>query len=101
MVPVNADDKLPATFSTEYVMNFADGKTALPLPVIAARLSQIVGIPVRIQQDVFSSPEVTSGSAPLSPQAGGSAVSAVKPSTLNAANMNLQASLGANFNGLG
>ena len=42
MVPVNADDRLPATFSTDYVMKFADGKGPLPLAVIAARLSQIV-----------------------------------------------------------
>jgi len=31
MVPVNADDRLPATFSSDYVMKFADGKGPLPL----------------------------------------------------------------------
>lgn len=93
MVPVNADDKLPATFSTEYVMNFADGKSSLPLPVIAARLSQIVGMPVRIQQDVYTSSEVPSASTPVAGKVGGQAVSAIKPSTLNAANMNWSGSL--------
>ncbi|MCR2747605.1 hypothetical protein [Limnobacter parvus] len=94
MVPVNADDKLPAAFSSDYVMNFADGRASLPLPVVAARLSQIVGIPVRIQQDVFSSPD--SGSNLLStgsPDSGGAAISAIKSSTLSAANMNWSGSL--------
>lgn len=96
MVPVNADDKLPATFSTDYVMNFADGRGPLPLPVIAARVSQIVGIPVRLQQDVFSSPEVSSSASNNDSQANaarGNSVSAAQPSTLSAANMNWSGSL--------
>ncbi|MCQ8895032.1 hypothetical protein NQT62_01105 [Limnobacter humi] len=56
MLPTNADDKLPPGFSAEYVMNFADGKNPLPLSVVSARLAQMVGIPVRIQQDVYNNP---------------------------------------------
>ncbi len=93
MVPVNADDKLPATFSTDYVMKFADGKGPLPLAVIAARLSQIVGIPVRIQQDVFNAPEASAAAQTGAVTGGGGSVSAVRPSTLNAANMNWNGSL--------
>ncbi|WP_370263150.1 type II secretion system protein GspD [Limnobacter sp.] len=63
MMPVNADDKLPASFSSDYVMSFADGRSTLPLTQVTARLAQMVGIPVRITQDVYSNP-VGSGSNP-------------------------------------
>lgn len=61
MLPTNADDKLPPGFSAEYVMNFADGKAPLPLSVVSARLAQMVGIPVRIQQDVYNNPATNGG----------------------------------------
>lgn len=109
MVPVNADDRLPATFSTEYVMKFADGKGPLPLAVVTARLSQIVGIPVRIQQDVFVIPEASTdgaapapaapavpGAAPAAAQPSvrtSTAVSAINPASLTAATMNWSGSL--------
>lgn len=109
MVPVNADDRLPATFSSDYVMKFADGKGPLPLSVITARLSQIVGIPVRISQDVFVIPE-SSPNTPAAPAATSAAVtapgaaaqpsvrtstavSAINPSSLTAATMNWSGSL--------
>lgn len=105
MVPVNADDRLPATFSKEYVMKFADGKAPLPLAVVAARLGQIVGIPVRIQQDVYVVPQASASApapaaaatpgAPAAPADAArptvrtsTAVSAINSSTLTAANMN-------------
>jgi type IVB pilus formation R64 PilN family outer membrane protein len=109
MVPVNADDRLPATFSSDYVMKFADGKGPLPLSVVTARLSQIVGIPVRISQDVFVIPE-SSPNTPAAPAAASAAVtasaaaaqpsvrtstavSAINPSSLTAATMNWSGSL--------
>lgn len=93
MVPVNSDDKLPAAFSTDYVMNFADGKAPLPLPVIAARLSQIVGIPVRIQQDVYLGGDSPSVQSSTGPDGSSNAVSAIKSSNLKAVNMNWSGTL--------
>ncbi|VWX33639.1 conserved exported hypothetical protein [Limnobacter sp. 130] len=55
-VHVNDDDKLPAVFHETYKMNFADKGRPVDLNMVAARLTQMVGIPVRIQQDVFSAP---------------------------------------------
>jgi len=55
-VHVNDDDKLPAIFHETYRMNFADKGRPVDLNTVAARLTQMVGIPVRIQQDVFNTP---------------------------------------------
>ncbi|WP_334120460.1 hypothetical protein [Limnobacter sp.] len=55
-VHVNDDDKLPAVFHETYKMNFADKGRPVDLNTVAARLTQMVGIPVRIQQDVFNVP---------------------------------------------
>lgn len=55
-VHVNDDDKLPAIFHETYNMNFADKGRPVDLNTVAARLTQMVGIPVRIQQDVFTLP---------------------------------------------
>lgn len=55
-VHVNDDDKLPAVFHETYKMNFADKGRPVDLNTVAARLTQMVGIPVRIQQDVFNTP---------------------------------------------
>lgn len=55
-VHVNDDDKLPAVFHETYKMNFADKGRPVDLNTVAARLTQMVGIPVRIQQDVFNAP---------------------------------------------
>ncbi|MEK9816541.1 MAG: hypothetical protein VW447_05425, partial [Limnobacter sp.] len=55
-VHVNDDDKLPAIFHETYKMNFADKGRPVDLNTVAARLTQMVGIPVRIQQDVFNTP---------------------------------------------
>jgi len=55
-VHVNDDDKLPAIFHETYKMNFADKGRPVDLNTVAARLTQMVGIPVRIQQDVFNAP---------------------------------------------
>lgn len=93
MVPVNSDDKLPAAFSADYVMKFADGKAPLPLAVVTARLSQIVGIPVRIQQDVFLGGESVSVQGNGAGDGSTSAVSAIKASNLSATNMNWSGSL--------
>lgn len=53
MIPANADDKLPAAFSQDYVLNFSDGRTPTALSVVLSRLGQIVGMPIRINPDVF------------------------------------------------
>lgn len=55
-VHVNDDDKLPAIFHETYKMNFADKGRPVDLNTVAARLTQMVGMPVRIQQDVFTVP---------------------------------------------
>lgn len=93
MVPVNADDKLPATFSADYVMKFADGNGPLSLAVIAARLGQIVGIPVRIQQDVYQGGDPMPLQGNAGPEGASKAVSAIKASSLSAASMNWSGSL--------
>lgn len=54
MVAVNQDDKLPPMFSREYSMNFADGNRPIDLSVVADRLSNMVGIPVRVRPDAFT-----------------------------------------------
>ncbi|HEX4879453.1 MAG TPA: hypothetical protein VFV39_06385, partial [Limnobacter sp.] len=64
MLPANADDKLPASFSSEYVIRFADGRNSMPLSQVMSRLSQMVGIPVRITQDVHSQPASSTSSNP-------------------------------------
>lgn len=61
MVPVNADDKLPPVFTNNYVMNFADRGRPVDLATVAARLSQLVGMPVRVQPDVYAVPVVDTG----------------------------------------
>jgi type IVB pilus formation R64 PilN family outer membrane protein len=62
MVPVNADDKLPPVFTNTYTMNFADRGRPVDLATVAARLSQQVGMPVRVQADVYASSMPTSAS---------------------------------------
>ncbi|HEX4879668.1 MAG TPA: hypothetical protein VFV39_07485 [Limnobacter sp.] len=54
MIPANADDKLPAAFSQDYVLNFSDGRTPMSLPVVLSRLGQVVGMPIRVNPDVFA-----------------------------------------------
>ncbi|MCE2678888.1 MAG: hypothetical protein LW629_00275 [Burkholderiales bacterium] len=62
MVPVNADDKLPQVFYQDYTLNFADRSQQASISTVAARLSQMVGMPVRIQPDVYASAVATDAS---------------------------------------
>lgn len=80
MMPANSDDKLPASFSAEYVMAFADGRNNIPLSVVLSRMSQMVGIPARIAQDVYVSPSSASGgaAAPAATPAAASGADAVQ-----------------------
>lgn len=57
LVPVNAEDRLPSLFSERYALRFADPVRQVDLATVAARLSQLVGVPVRIQPDVYSAPD--------------------------------------------
>lgn len=74
VVPVNADDRLPDFFSRRYVMSFSDEGAGVSLSQVASRLSDMVGVPVRISSDVFEKNEdaaavrlqpVARGSSPL------------------------------------
>lgn len=57
MVPVTDEDNLPAVFAEDFVFNFSDGGRPITLGVMASRLSSIVGVPVRVQPDVYSAAE--------------------------------------------
>ena len=53
MIPVNSDDRLPDLFRQMYVMNFGGTSSGVPLAQVAARLTELSGLPVRISPDVF------------------------------------------------
>ena len=57
MVPVTQEDQLPEVFREQRVLNFSDsGK--LSLAAVAARLTKITNVPVRIANDVTASSPV-------------------------------------------
>lgn len=103
MVPVNADDKLPPVFTNNYVMNFADRGRPVDLATVAARLSQQVGMPVRVQADVYAMPMTTEGgvrqlppvSAPTAAPARGPAgsVAGAQPMSTESISMNWDGTL--------
>ncbi len=53
MIPVNSDDRLPDIFRQTYVMNFGGTASGVPLNQVAARLTELSGLPVRVSPDVF------------------------------------------------
>lgn len=66
-IPMTDEDALPAIFHEDYVFNFSDGGRPISMGVLASRLSTIVGLPVRVQPDVFSAPQSGSSSSPAAP----------------------------------
>lgn len=52
MVPTTKEDALPALFHENYSFDFGDGRVALG--TVAARLTKMTGVPVRIRADVYS-----------------------------------------------
>lgn len=59
MVASTTEDALPAVFSENYSMDFGQGRVSLA--VVAARLTKITGVPVRIRNDALISPLRTAG----------------------------------------
>lgn len=51
MVASTNEDALPAVFSESYSFDFGQGRASLA--VVAARLTKITGVPVRVRSDVF------------------------------------------------
>lgn len=51
LVPTTRVDELPAIFQQTYTMDFGDGRVSIA--VVAARLTKITGVPVRVNTDVF------------------------------------------------
>lgn len=82
LVPVNSDDKLPDFFSKRYSMAFADQGKAVDLSTVASRLTDMLGVTVRLSADVYDSrptlqsldlPVVNRGSEPSKPSSLGQA----------------------------
>ena len=68
MVPVTNDDKLPQAFRETFELNFSDSAARVPLDQVAARLTRLTGVPVRLQADVFRIPgQESGGSAGVAP----------------------------------
>ncbi len=65
MVPVTTEDKLPSAFREEHNLNFSEGLASVSLQVMAARLTRLTGVAVRIQPDVYQ-PVSTSARPPSS-----------------------------------
>lgn len=67
MVPVTDEDKLPAIFHVNYEMDFAPTVRGqqVTLHQVAARLTKLTGVPVRVHQDVMSG--LPSAPAPTMP----------------------------------
>lgn len=55
LVPVTSDDRLPTVFRQEYGFEFDDARSgrAVSLSTMAARLTALTGVPVRIHPDVY------------------------------------------------
>lgn len=53
MVASTNEDALPAVFSESYSLDFGQGRVSLA--VVAARLTKITGVPVRLRPDVYRS----------------------------------------------
>lgn len=78
MVPVTKEDGLPALFNEPYGLEFGEGKVSLG--VLAARLTKITGVPVRIRSDVYatsSAGSASSNSSSKTPPVAGSSLNVV------------------------
>jgi len=56
MVPATNDDKLPNVFREHYDLNFSEGASKVGIEQVAARLTKLTSVPVRVQPDVFKIP---------------------------------------------
>lgn len=99
MVPVTSEDKLPSVFGEAFVLDFTDLGTGggVSLQVVAARLSRLSGVPVRLAADVFSSsraggaagmPGPSPGPAPVRVTPGSAIGTAAMPIPMNAVPLN-------------
>lgn len=68
-VPVSQDEFLPEVFKEPRTLNFADAGATVPIAVVAARLTRLTGVPVRVAPDVYQVPGSRSGQASSSPVA--------------------------------
>lgn len=53
MVPATNEDKLPLVFREPVELSFADMSARVSIEQVAARLTKLTGVPVRVQPDVF------------------------------------------------
>lgn len=51
LIPATAADELPALFNEPYLLDFGPGTVSIG--VVAARLTKITGVPVRVREDVY------------------------------------------------
>lgn len=98
MIPVNSDEKLPELFRKRYVMNFSDNGNSVGLNKVAARLSEIVGMPVKVSSDVYSSDGSMRASVQQLPAVGGApgkgySITSASPIDPNAIRMKWDGSL--------
>ncbi len=74
MVPVTSEDKLPAIFREDFTLNFNDARDlskgqGVSMQVAMSRLSRMTGVPVRIEPDVYSGPQLpTTATSSAHPQ---------------------------------
>jgi type IVB pilus formation R64 PilN family outer membrane protein len=85
-VPATKEDVLPAIFNEPYTLEFGEGKVSLA--VVAARLTKITGVPVRVRSDVYG----IASSAIATPR---SPASNSNSDAANAANGSLQSRFGS------
>jgi type IVB pilus formation R64 PilN family outer membrane protein len=63
MVPVTQEDRLPEVFKEPRTLNFDESRGQLSLATVAARLTRMTGVPVRIQPDVYEGGGESGGSS--------------------------------------
>lgn len=62
LVPTTRVDELPAIFQQSYALDFGEGRASIA--VVAARLTKITGVPVRVSPDVFEA-RITTSAQPV------------------------------------
>ncbi len=63
MVPATNDDRLPNAFREQFDLNFSEGTSKVSIDQVAARLTKLTAVPVRVQPDVFKIPGDAAGQA--------------------------------------
>lgn len=67
MIPATTDDKLPNVFREQFDLNFSEGTARVSLEQVAARLTKLTSVPVRVQPDVFKVGQESAAPAVLIP----------------------------------